>query len=106
MENLERLSLSEMEEFIKGNGRVRIGRADAGDAYGLIERVLRAQRYRQLKKSGKGTVRRFLTKVTGLSRAQVTRLIARWMLTRRVEKKPARRAKFAARHGAGCRATG
>lgn len=98
MENLERLSLSEMEEFIKGNGKVRIGRAEPADAYGLIERVLRAHGYRRLKKSGKGTVRRFLAKVTGLSRAQLTRLVARWMQTRRLEKKPTRRAKFAVRY--------
>jgi transposase InsO family protein len=51
-----------------------------------------------LKKSAKGTVRRFLVKVTGLSRAQVTRLIGRWQQTRRVLPMPARRPNFPRRY--------
>lgn len=98
MENLERLSLSEMEEFIKGNGRVRIGSAEQAGGYALIERVLRMHGYRRLNKNAKGTIRRFLAKATGLSRAQVTRLIARWLQTRRVERKPARRPSFPQRY--------
>jgi hypothetical protein len=38
--------------------------------------------------------------VTGLSRAQVTRLIARWQQTRRVQRKPARRPQFPRRYSA------
>jgi hypothetical protein len=99
MENLEKLTLIEMEAFVKSHRGVKIG-ATGGHAYVLIERVLRAQVYRRLKKSAKGTVRRFLAKVTGLSRAQVTRLIKRWSLTRRVEKKPTQRPKFPRRYTA------
>jgi len=83
MENLERLTLIEMEEFVKSHRGLKIVAADGG-RYAFIERVLRAQAYRRLKKTSKGTVRRFLAKVTGLSRAQITRLIARWQQTRRV----------------------
>jgi hypothetical protein len=39
-------------------------------------------------------VRGFLAKISGLSRAQLTRLIRRWMDTRRIERKPARRPNF------------
>jgi len=75
MENLERLTLVEMEAFVKSHRGVKI--AAAGDSiYPFVERVLRAQGYRRLKTSAKGTVRRFLAKVTGLSRAQVARLMA------------------------------
>ena len=94
MENLERLSLSEMEEFVKSNRGVRFNAAEPGGGYELIERVLRAQGYRRLRKSAKGTIRRFLVKVTGFSRAQMTRLIGRWQQTRRVERKPAHRPRF------------
>jgi len=99
MENLEKLTLIEMEEFVKSQRGVKIG-ATKGNAYVLIERVLRAHAYRRLKKSAKGTVRRFLAKVTGFSRAQVTRLIKRWQETRRVERKPVQRPKFPRRYSA------
>jgi len=94
MENLEGLTLSEMKEFVESNRGVKIGAAEEGGACRLIERVLRAQGYRQLKKSEKGTIRRFLAKVTGLSRAQIARLIRRWQQTGRVERKPTQRPRF------------
>lgn len=99
MENLEKLTLIEMEEFVKSHRGVKIN-ATGGDAYVLIERVLRAQSYRRLKKSAKGTVRRYLARVTGLSRAQIARLIRRWQQTRRVERKRAERPKFQRRYTA------
>lgn len=98
MTNLERLTLSEMEDFVASNRGVKIDPAEGGGGYKLIERVLRAQGYRRLKKRAKGTIRRFLAKVTGFSRAQLTRLIARWLQTRRVERKPARRPAFTSRY--------
>ena len=98
MENLEQLSLSEMEEFLKAHGRLKIGRADSSGGYGFVERVLRAQGYGRLNKKERGTVRRFLIKVTGFSRAQLTRLIARWLAHRRLERKPARRPHFPLRY--------
>jgi hypothetical protein len=98
MENLDRLTVAEMEEFLESHRKVKMDAAGDGVAYELIERVLRVQQYRRLKKSAKGTVRRFLAKVTGLSRAQVTRLIGRWRQTKRVERQPARRSAFPRRY--------
>ena len=74
MSNLERLSLAEMEEFVKTSRPVN-GSAESGAVYGLIERVLKAHQYRRLSKGQRGIVRRFLARVTTLSRAQLTRLI-------------------------------
>jgi hypothetical protein len=60
--------------------------------YGLVERVLRNQRYSKLKKSERDLVRRFLVRVSGLSRAQTTRLIGQWRADRQVRsQKPVRR---------------
>lgn len=50
-----------------------------------------AQQYRRLSKGQRGIVRSFLAKVTVLSQSQLTRLIRRWMDTRRIERKPTRR---------------
>jgi hypothetical protein len=98
MENLERLSRSEMEGFVKSNGGVKFNPAEPGGGYQLIARVLRAQGYRRLQKSAKGTIRRFLAKVTGFSRAQLTRLIGRWRQTARLERQPAYRPRFPRRY--------
>ncbi len=91
MENVERLSLAEMEEFVSHNRHGRCAVVERGTAYGFIERVLTVQPYRRLSKGQKGIVRRFLGKISGLSRAQLTRLIRRWMDRRRIERQPARR---------------
>ncbi|MGA3242285.1 MAG: integrase [Bryobacteraceae bacterium] len=98
MGNLERLTLAEMEEFVTTSRQVTWSAVEPGSVYKLIERVLKAQQYRRLSKGQRGIVRRFLNKVTALSRAQLTRLIQRWMETRRIERKPARRPSFHRRY--------
>lgn len=100
MRNLERLTLDEMQEFVRANRQVVWAAEERESAYGLIERILRGQQYRRLKKGQKGIVRRFLGKVTGMSRAQLTRLIQRWAETRRIERKPARHPNFPRRYSA------
>jgi hypothetical protein len=76
MQNIERLTLAEMEEFLEGSRSLG----------------------RRLNRRWKGVVRLFLMKVTGQSRAQLTRLVTRWMRTRKVERKPARRPHFTTRY--------
>jgi hypothetical protein len=98
MENLERLTLAEMKEFVTTNREVAWSAPERDSAYGLIEGVLKAQTYRRLSKGQKGIVRGFLGKVTGLSRAQMTRLIQRWMETRGVERKAAQHPDFPRRY--------
>ena len=68
--------------------------------YEFIEQVLKSQQYRRINRGQKGIERRFLAKMTGLSRAQLTRWIGRWMKTRRVQRKPACRGELSAKvHG-------
>jgi hypothetical protein len=105
MKNLEGLSLAEMKEFVATNRRVAWSVPERAAVYGLIERVLKAQQYRRLSKGQKGMVRSFLSKVTAVSRAQMTRLIQRWIETRRIERKPLQRPSFPRRYTAGDIAT-
>ncbi len=98
MENLERLSLAELKEWWKQHRRVRCEAVEKGALYGFVERVLKTHQYGRLKKAEKGVVRRFLNQVTGLSRAQLTRLIQRWMEERRVVKRPPQRPSFVRRY--------
>ena len=93
MENWERLTLDEMEAFVANNRKVRFKAKTQEEAYRIIEAVLKDQVYRRLSKGQKGTVRKYLAKITGLSRSQVTRLIQRWSKLRRlqIERQPRRR---------------
>jgi hypothetical protein len=100
MENLERLTLAQMQEFVEGNRDVELRMEARAVAYGFLETVLRTQHYRRLSKGQRGIVRRFLGKVTGLSRAQLTRLLSRWRRTRRVAGPPMYRPCFRARYTA------
>jgi hypothetical protein len=101
MDNLEELTLAEMEVMVENNRHLGCEAMPINAAYPLIERVLKRQQYRELSKGQRGVVLRFLAKVTGRSRAQMTRLVRRWMDHRRVEPKVAKRACFARRYTAG-----
>ena len=100
IENLERLTLAEMREFVEGNRAVRFTIEGRAAAYRFMEGVLSAQRYRRLSKGQRGVVRRFLAKVTGRSRAQITRLLGRWHRTKQVVGKPSYRPCFPTRYTA------
>jgi hypothetical protein len=101
MENLERLTLAQMQEFTGANRDVEFRLEGRTAAYGFIEAVLRAQRYRSLSKGQRGSVRGFLAKVTGFSRAQFTRLVSRWRRTRHVAGPRTYRPCFPRRYTAG-----
>lgn len=100
MQNVERLTLEQIREFVEGSRAIGFSAPKREAVYQFIERILKSQKYRRLGRGQKGIVRRFLVKMTGLSRAQLTRWIGRWMKTRRVQRKPARRPSFARRYTA------
>ncbi len=54
MRNLERLTLAEMTEFVSSNQGVDCEAIEQEAGYELIERVLKQQQYRRLKKGQKG----------------------------------------------------
>ena len=85
MQNLERLTLAEMQEFLAGSRSIGFKVEGREQIYRLVERVLAAQHYGRLGKRQKGIVRRFLARLSGLSRAQLTRLMGQWLRHRRIE---------------------
>ena len=94
MQNLEKLSLSEMEDLL-ASSREMTWKAESAEAkYVFIAAVLKQQSYGKLSKGERGMVRRFLEKVTGASRAQLTRLIAQWMDRRTITRKAPHRPSF------------
>ena len=82
----ERLrTVEQIRSFPDGNGEVDFRPLARDEAYGFVRRTLVRLDYDALGRAGKGTVREFLGKATGLSRAQVTRLIGQYRATGRVE---------------------
>jgi hypothetical protein len=53
--------------------------ADDAGRYAWIESVLRRFEYRRLHRAHRGAVLAYLQRLSGYSRAQVTRLVARWI---------------------------
>ncbi len=72
-------TLDDIRAFLAGSLQFDLSITDRTAAYRWIEDTLRRLRYATLGKADKGTVRAFLEKVTGLSRAQVTRLIGQFL---------------------------
>jgi transposase InsO family protein len=66
--------------------------------YEWVNRALRQQDYGGLKRGGKGLVRRYIAKMTGLSRAQTARLIGSYQQGGEVKPRAYRRHRFAKRY--------
>ena len=92
MEDPEEMNLEQMKALVESSRAVRFSLEGREALYRLLVRVLKNQRYAELRREQRGIVRRFLAKVTGRSRAQITRLINQWMEVRTIEaKRPSRR---------------
>jgi transposase InsO family protein len=88
------LSLEEIRAFLKGNQGVRFEGQQREEIYAWVDQALRQQDYRGLGRTGRGLVRQYLGKMTGLSRAQVTRLITPYLRGEEVQAKAYRRRRF------------
>ena len=75
MQNAESLSQGQIQEFLRSSEPIEFSSGGRAERYLWVERVLAAQKYRELRKSERGLVRAYLRKVTGWSEAQTTRLI-------------------------------
>lgn len=98
MESSEKMSLEQMQALVEASGEVRFQAKDRGELYGWVNRNLRQQDYGRLKRDGKGLLKRYLAKMTGLSRAQVTRLIRCYQQGGEVKPRAYQRHRFANRY--------
>ena len=71
--------LEDLRSFLAGNAEGAVLVPDRKQAYEHIARVLRRFSYWKLGKADKGLLRRYLAHTTGLSRAQLARLIRRYL---------------------------
>src|SRR6202790_361988 len=98
MEDGEKQSLEQIRALVEASEEVRFHSQDRGELYEWVNRTLRQQDYGRLKRGGKGLVRRYIAKMTGLSRAQVARLIRCYQQGGEVKPRAYRRHRFANRY--------
>jgi transposase InsO family protein len=98
MDDGEKQSLEQIRAFLEVSKEVRFQAQNRQEVYGWVSRILREQDYGRLKREGKGLLRRYLAKMTGLSRAQVTRLIGGYQQGGAVKARPYRRHRFPQRY--------
>ncbi|OGH81269.1 MAG: hypothetical protein A3I29_02605 [Candidatus Magasanikbacteria bacterium RIFCSPLOWO2_02_FULL_44_11] len=70
------VSISQLKEFLKGGMEVTFDSADRSETYRWITDTLKRFRYHYLKKKDKSVVKEYCKKMTGYSRAQITRIVA------------------------------
>jgi hypothetical protein len=94
MVRAEELSLESIGRFVEASEEIGFEAEDRQQRYGWVEGVLVGQQYAQQGKVARGLLRRYIEKMTGLSRAQVTRLIACYTASGRVRVTVYRRQRF------------
>jgi len=98
MNDSEAGSLEQISAFLAGSGEVQFAGQRREEVYGWVEQTLVRHQYASLNKPSKGLVRRYVARMTGLSRAQVTRLLTAYGQTGRVKAAAYQRTKFVTRY--------
>src|SRR6266849_233692 len=100
MQNAEARTGQQISEFLKGSEGIEFTGQSRSEVYSWTERILVAQEYGKQGKQQRGAIRNYVSKVTGLSLPQITRLIRSYVGTGRVEAKPCRRRRFPSKYTA------
>jgi hypothetical protein len=100
MNDEELRTLDQVKSFIAGSQTVKFRGLLACEKYAWIEEVLKRFRYLKLQKEGKGLIKSYLLKVTGYSRAQLTRLIRLYLQSGRIKPAKYQRHRFPQKYSA------
>ena len=80
MDDAQITTLEQIRLVLKAPGGLEFKGANREERYGWIEEILKRFDYFRLGKKGKGLVKAYLERMSGLSRAQVTRLVLKKLL--------------------------
>jgi hypothetical protein len=78
MNNTEALGPEEIDDFLKASAEIHFAGQSRREVYTWIAATLVEQEYFTLRKKGRGKVRAWLSKMSGLSMPQIARLIRRY----------------------------
>jgi len=73
------MALEKIRAFLEASEEIDFGARNRKEMYGWVEQTLLDQQYHILGKEEKGLLRSYVGKMTGLSRAQLTRLIGQYL---------------------------
>lgn len=94
MDDSQTTSLEQVRALVAANSAVRFAGQRRQEVYEWVERTLVRHEYAGLHRADKGILRQYVAQMTGLSRAQVTRLISAYHETGRVIAAPYQRTRF------------
>jgi len=94
MQNAEALTGQQIDEFLTGSGGIGFTRESRAAICAWTERLLVAQEFMKQGRKRRGAIRRYASKVTGLSLPQITRLIRSYVTTGTVELRVSLRCRF------------
>ncbi len=100
MDDSKTASLEQIRAFLAGSAEMQFAAQGREEVYDWVQQTLVEHEYASLDKPCKGLVRLYLTHVTGLSRAQITRLMAQQVRTGTVKAAAYRRRRFPKRYTA------
>lgn len=98
MNDSQLTTLEEVSTFLKLSALVAFAKINRSEAYRWVEQTLTRFEYVGRSKTEKGLIKEYLGKLTGYSRAQVTRLVADFRRTGRVQVKVYQRHAFPRRY--------
>ena len=101
MDDSDAVSLDQIRAFLTGSAPVQFAGQGREEVYNWVEKTLVRHEYASLGKPDKGLVRNYLAQMTGLSRAQVTRLISCYSTTGQVKAAVYQRTRFATQYTGG-----
>lgn len=93
-------TIEQVKQFLEGSEALELRGASVEERYRWIEGVLERFGYYRLERAQKGVIRRYIEKVSGYSRAQVSRLIGRYSRSGRLRKTQYKRHRFPKRYTA------
>lgn len=94
MEQARPMSLEQIRAFLEASEEIRFEGRNRKEIYCWVKQTLSRQQYQNQGKAQKGLLRSYLAKMTGLSRAQATRLIGQYLAQGSIEEKKYRRRRF------------
>ena len=98
MQQPETLNLEQIQALLDGCQSVSFQLDSQAAKYAVVNAVLQHHHYAGQPRAVKGLLRRFLAKLSGLSRAQLTRLIGQFLRERTVQPTAYRRRRFASKY--------
>lgn len=87
-------TIEQVKRFLEGNHGIEFRGVSGEERYKWVEQVLVRFRYQGLSRAEKGVTRQYIRKVTGYSRAQVSRLIGKYVRKGELRRTEYRRHRF------------